>query len=105
MAARASYVAGFAGTATVLAGEMFGIPLFGTMAHSYIQEHDDEAVAFERFARARPKDVVFLLDTYDTEEAARKVVARLQARGICRAAATQAFGGESNLAGTNFSPF
>jgi nicotinate phosphoribosyltransferase len=65
MAARASYVAGFAGTATVLAGEMFGIPLFGTMAHSYIQAHDDEAVAFERFARARPKDVVFLLDTYD----------------------------------------
>ena len=85
MAARASYVAGFAGTATVLAGEMFGIPLFGTMAHSYIQEHDDEAVAFERFARARPKDVVFLLDTYDTEEAARKVVAlapRLKEEGI-----------------------
>lgn len=75
MAARASYIAGFAGTATVLAGRMFGIPLFGTMAHSYIQANDDEAVAFERFARARPDNLVLLLDTYDTEAAARKVVA------------------------------
>ncbi len=75
MAARASYIAGFAGTATVLAGKMFRIPLFGTMAHSYIQANDDEALAFERFARARPDGVVLLLDTYDTEAAARKVVA------------------------------
>jgi len=75
MAARASYIAGFAGTATMLAGKMFGIPLFGTMAHSYIQTHDEEAVAFERFARARPQDLVFLIDTYVTERAARKVVA------------------------------
>jgi len=75
MAGRASYIAGFAGTATVLAGKMFGIPLFGTMAHSYIQANDDEAVAFERFARARPDGLVFLLDTYDVEAAARKVVA------------------------------
>jgi nicotinate phosphoribosyltransferase len=75
MAARASYIAGFAGTATVLAGKTFGIPLFGTMAHSYIQANDDEVVAFERFARARPDGLVFLLDTYDTETAARKVVA------------------------------
>ena len=42
MAARASYIAGFAGTATVLAGEMFGIPLYGTMAHSFIEAFDDE---------------------------------------------------------------
>jgi nicotinate phosphoribosyltransferase len=85
MAARASYIAGFAGTATVLAGKMFGIPLFGTMAHSYIQANDDEAVAFERFARARPDGVVLLLDTYDTEAAARKVVAlapKLKDEGI-----------------------
>jgi nicotinate phosphoribosyltransferase len=85
MAARASYIAGFTGTATVLAGKMFGIPVLGTMAHSYIQAHDDEAVAFERFAHARPQDLVFLIDTYDTEAAARKVVAlapRLKEAGI-----------------------
>ena len=75
MAARASYLAGFAGTATVLAGEMFGIPLYGTMAHSFIEAFDDEMAAFETFARARPDNLVLLLDTYDTEAAARKVVA------------------------------
>ncbi len=85
MAARASYLVGFAGTATVLAGQQFGIPLFGTMAHSFIESFDDEAAAFESFARSRPDNVVLLLDTYDTEAAARKVVAlapRLSAVGI-----------------------
>ena len=85
LAARASYLAGFAGTATVLAGRAFGIPLYGTMAHSFIQAQDDETAAFELFARARPDNVVLLLDTYDTEAAARKVVAlapRLKASGI-----------------------
>jgi nicotinate phosphoribosyltransferase len=85
MAARASYIAGFAGTATVLAGEAFGIPLYGTMAHSFIESFDDEAAAFEAFARSRPEGLVLLLDTYDTEAAARKVVAlapRLKAAGI-----------------------
>src|SRR5579863_6498834 len=85
MAARASYLAGFAGTATVLAGEMFGIPLYGTMAHSFVEAFDDESTAFETYARARPNNLVFLLDTYDTEAAARKVVAlapKLKADGI-----------------------
>jgi nicotinate phosphoribosyltransferase len=85
MAARASYLAGFAGTATVLAGEQFGIPLYGTMAHSFIEAFDDEAAAFEAFARSRPDNLVLLLDTYDTEAAARKVVPlapRLKAQGI-----------------------
>ena len=85
MAARASYVAGFAGTATVLAGKDFGIPLYGTMAHSFIETFDDESAAFAAFAHSRPDNLVLLLDTYDTEAAARKVVAlapRLKAAGI-----------------------
>ncbi len=54
LSARASYLAGFAGTATVEAGRRFGIPLYGTMAHSYVQAHADEALAFESFVRAQP---------------------------------------------------
>ncbi len=76
LAARASYLAGFAGTATVLAGRDFGIPLVGTMAHSFVQAHDDEATAFERFAHVRPQALTLLIDTYDTERAAG-IVARL----------------------------
>ena len=85
MAARASYIAGFAGTATMLAEKVFGIPTFGTMAHSFIQAYNDETAAFENFALSRPQNLTFLIDTYDTEAAARKVVAlapRLKARGI-----------------------
>jgi nicotinate phosphoribosyltransferase len=52
LAARASYLAGFAGSATLLAEKDFGIPAVGTMAHSFVQAHDDESAAFERFARA-----------------------------------------------------
>jgi nicotinate phosphoribosyltransferase len=89
LAARASYLAGFAGTATLLAEPTFGIPVFGTMAHSFIQAHDDEGAAFERFARVRPDHLTLLIDTFDSETAARKVVQlapRLQAAGIAIAA-------------------
>ena len=85
MAARASYIVGYAGTATMSAGQLYGIPLFGTMAHSFIQAFDDEVSAFEAFAESRPEGLVLLIDTYDTEAAARKVVAlapKLAARGI-----------------------
>ena len=85
MAARASYLAGFAGTATVLADKLFGVPIFGTMAHSFVQAYDDESKAFEDFARSRPESLTLLIDTYDTEAAARKVVAlapKLKADGI-----------------------
>jgi nicotinate phosphoribosyltransferase len=84
-AARASYIAGFAGTATVLADNLFGIPIYGTMAHSFIQSFDDEMEAFEAFARSRPENLTLLIDSYDTEACAHKVVAlapRLRARGI-----------------------
>jgi len=84
-AARASYIAGFAGTATLEAEQRYGIPLYGTMAHSFIEIYDDEAKAFEAFARVRPRRLTLLIDTYDTEAAARKVVAlalRLRQSGI-----------------------
>lgn len=84
-AARASYVAGFTGSATVSADQRFGVPIFGTMAHSFVQAHDSEEEAFERFARARPKNLVLLIDTFDTEAGARKVAQlapRLSAEGI-----------------------
>jgi nicotinate phosphoribosyltransferase len=75
LAARAAYIAGFASTATVLAGSQFGIPVVGTMAHSFVQAHDDETQAFIDFAHAFPKGTIFLVDTYDTEAAVRKVAA------------------------------
>jgi nicotinate phosphoribosyltransferase len=75
LAARASYLAGFAGSATVLAEPAFGVPIYGTMAHSFIQAHDDEALAFVHFARSRPEHATLLIDTYDTERAAARVVA------------------------------
>lgn len=74
LSARATYLAGFAGTSTVLAGLSWKIPLFGTMAHSYIQAHDSEGDAFLRFAEATPSDASLLLDTYDTIEGARRAI-------------------------------
>jgi nicotinate phosphoribosyltransferase len=74
LAARASYLAGFAGSATVLAAPLYGVPVFGTMAHSFVQAHDDECAAFDHFARSLPDNVILLIDTYDTEAAAKKVV-------------------------------
>jgi len=85
LAARASYLAGFAGTSTVLAGMAYDIPIYGTMAHSFVQAHTDEMSAFEHFALAQPKNAVLLIDTYDTEAATHKVVElapRLQKQGI-----------------------
>jgi nicotinate phosphoribosyltransferase len=82
---RASYIAGFAGSANVLAAAQFAIPVYGTMAHSYVEACDTEVQAFESFAHSHPDNVTLLIDTYDTEAAARKVVAmapRLNDAGI-----------------------
>ena len=73
-AARAFYIAGLASTSNVLAGRIYGVPVTGTMAHSYIQAHEDEASAFRAFAESFP-DATLLIDTYDTLEGARNVIA------------------------------
>lgn len=63
--ARAGYLAGLAGTSNLLAARQYGIPAFGTMAHSFIQAFDDELDAFDAFARLYP-GTTLLVDTYDT---------------------------------------
>jgi nicotinate phosphoribosyltransferase len=75
LAARAAYLAGFDGSATALAAPLFGIPVFGTMAHSFVQAHASEAEAFAHFAAAFPQNAVLLVDTYDTVEGARRAAA------------------------------
>jgi nicotinate phosphoribosyltransferase len=85
LAARASYIAGFQGTSDVLADRCYGIPSYGTMAHSFVQAHGNEETAFLHFAHAFPDNTVLLIDTYDTEQAAGKVARlaqRLKAEGI-----------------------
>ena len=74
LSARTSFLAGFDGTSNVLAGMHWDIPLFGTMAHSFIQAHEDELTAFEDFSHSHPKATTLLIDTYDTEAAARAIV-------------------------------
>ncbi len=74
LAARATYLAGFAATATVSAGMAFDIPIVGTMAHALVQTHDDESRAFENFAHSHPNNVVLLVDTYDVDAAIEKII-------------------------------
>jgi nicotinate phosphoribosyltransferase len=71
--ARASYLAGAAGSSLVITGRLYGVPAFGTMAHSYIQAHDDELASFEAFARLYPTTTL-LVDTYDTLHGVEKVI-------------------------------
>lgn len=73
-AARAGFIAGFLGTSNLLAGKIHGIPVFGTMAHSYVTSFDCEMDAFLAFARAFPDGTVLLIDTYDTIAGALKAV-------------------------------
>lgn len=85
LSARASYLAGFSGTSNVLAGWRWGIPVSGTMAHAFVEVHAHEREAFESFARAYPAGTTLLIDTYDTEAAARQLVPlvrQLAAEGV-----------------------
>jgi nicotinate phosphoribosyltransferase len=72
--ARDSYLAGFAGTSNVLAGQRYGIPLVGTMAHSFISSFAREIDAFRAYVDAFPKHAILLIDTYDTLAGAKKAV-------------------------------
>jgi nicotinate phosphoribosyltransferase len=84
-AARAAYIAGAAATSNVLAGHAYGIPVNGTMAHSYVMAFDREIDAFRSFARDFPDRAVLLIDTFDVEEGARraaKVANELASEGV-----------------------
>jgi nicotinate phosphoribosyltransferase len=71
--ARAFYIAGIDGTSNVLAGETYGIPVSGTMGHSYVQAHDSEYDAFRHFVKSFPESTL-LVDTYDTLDGVRNVI-------------------------------
>lgn len=70
--ARSTYLAGFDATSNVAAGQRYGIPVAGTMAHSYVEAFDDEIESFRAFARAFPDTCILLIDTYDTLDGARR---------------------------------
>jgi nicotinate phosphoribosyltransferase len=72
--ARSSYIGGCNATSNVLAGKEFGIPIEGTLAHSFVQAFEEEIEAFRAFARVFPTNTVLLIDTYDTIEGARRAV-------------------------------
>jgi nicotinate phosphoribosyltransferase len=71
IAAHSSYLAGFNGTSNVLAGMRYGVPVFGTMSHSFVMAHESERQAFEDFARTFPNLNTMLVDTYDTAQGVR----------------------------------
>jgi len=72
--ARSSYLAGFSGTSNVLAGKLYGLPIVGTMAHSFVSSFESEIDAFRAFVASFPENSILLIDTYDTVEGARKAV-------------------------------
>ena len=74
MVARSSFIGGFIGTSNVQAGKIYGLPIHGTMAHSYVESFDREIDSFRAFAKSFPDNTVLLIDTYDTLAGARKAV-------------------------------
>lgn len=83
-ASRAAYIGGCSGTSNVLAGKLFGMPVKGTHAHSWVLSFDDERTAFETYAEALPNNCIFLVDTFDTLQGVRNaagVAKKLRARG------------------------
>jgi nicotinate phosphoribosyltransferase len=78
LSARACYIGGFNGTSNLQAGMLYSIPVFGTMAHSYIMVFDQEEEAFRAFARSFPDRVFLLIDTYNTVEGAKRALKLLK---------------------------
>jgi nicotinate phosphoribosyltransferase len=74
LAARAAYIGGCSGTSNIEAGRRFGIPVFGTLAHSFVMAYTDEEEAFREFLRLYPEHGVLLVDTYDTLAAIEKII-------------------------------
>src|SRR4051812_34762011 len=72
LAARAAYIGGCAGTSNTLAGYRYGVPVFGTAAHSWVMAFPSELAAFERLQQLLGDTTVYLIDTYDTLEGARR---------------------------------
>ena len=82
--ARTSYIGGFAGTSNVMAGQRYGIPIVGTMAHSFVSSFEREIDAFRAYAGTFPNNAILLIDTYDTVAGARNaalVAKEMAARG------------------------
>jgi nicotinate phosphoribosyltransferase len=78
LAARVAFLAGFAATATVEAGRRFGIPLSGTLAHSFIEAYDRELDAFRDFVESRGEPTTLLIDTYDTQRAVQRLISLMR---------------------------
>ncbi|MGB6877713.1 MAG: nicotinate phosphoribosyltransferase [Candidatus Acidiferrales bacterium] len=74
-AARAAWIAGCVGTSNVISAKTFGIPAYGTQAHSWIMAYEDESEAFARFLDVFPDHATLLLDTYNVRAALRKIIA------------------------------
>jgi|SRR5579872_4816275 len=84
-ASRAAYIGGCQSTSHLLAGKLYGIPVKGTMAHSWVLAYKEEEEAFRAFAEAMPHNCIFLIDTYDSIQGAKKAVKvaqEMRAKGI-----------------------